>query len=106
MANRKTGLDVFDDLAEAAFTSLTKEGLAKIFRDAQGIIKAKEDEHLLRVRIVSCLLDLLGGQAVIPGHVLRNAVGYQTFPGNRAGDITIVINGFHDRFSGAQAARG
>ena len=81
--------DQFDDMAKSAMPRLTQDGLAKIFRDSDALMKTHDGEHKSSVRIISALLELLGGQAVLPRHALKNAPGYQMIAGPNAGDITL-----------------
>ena len=76
-------------MAKTAARKITQDGLAKIFRDADALMQAHDAEHKTHVRIVSALLELLGGQAVLPRHALKNAPGYQMISGPNAGDITL-----------------
>jgi hypothetical protein len=52
-------------------------------------MKQADTAHKESVRIISALLELLGGNAVLPRHALKNAPGYQMFQGPNAGDITL-----------------
>ena len=81
--------DQFDDLAKSAHPRLSQDGLAKLFRDTDTLMKQHDTEHKDSVRIISALLELLGGQVVLPRHALKNAPGYQTIPGPGAGGITL-----------------
>ena len=76
-------------MAKSAHPLLSQDGLAKIFRDADTMMKAHDLEHKNAVRIISALLELLGGQAVLPRHALKNAPGYQMMSGPSAGDVTL-----------------
>jgi hypothetical protein len=81
--------DQFDDMAMSSIRTLTQDGLAKLYRDTDALMKGADGEHKDYVRIVSALLELLGGQAVLPRHALKNAPGYQMVAGPCGGDITL-----------------
>ena len=70
---------------------LTQTRLAKLMREADALIGKVDAERSFRVNLVSALLELLGGRAYLPGHALRNASGYQTAPGERAGDLVLQL---------------
>lgn len=76
-------------MAKSEQPRLSQDGLAKIFRDADAMMQAHDFEHKNSVRIISALLELLGGQVVLPRHALKNAPGYQMLSGPTAGDITL-----------------
>lgn len=85
--------DQFDDLAKSAHPRLSPDDLAKLFRDTDQLMIAHDQEHRDNVRIISALLELLGGQVVLPRHALKDAPGYQMVSGPGAGDITLRITG-------------
>lgn len=69
--------DQYDDIAESTLTSLNAKDLAHIYRSTAQLIADRDRERRDHTLVVSALLELLGGRAVIPWHALENSAGYQ-----------------------------
>jgi len=65
-------------MAVSAMPTLTVKTLARLYRTTTQLLEGRDQEHRQHVLIVSALLELLGGQAVLPEHALQNASGYQS----------------------------
>ena len=81
-------LDQYDDMARSAFSTLTVDNLAHTYRVAARLMESRDQDRKRYVLIVSALLELLGGQAVIPTHALQNAPGYQVLR-TTSGDLLL-----------------
>jgi hypothetical protein len=57
--------------------SRTPSDLAHVDQALTQLMESRDEDRRRYTRIVSALLDLLGGQAVLPRHALDNAPGYQ-----------------------------
>jgi hypothetical protein len=80
--------DPFLRMAESTLPTLTIEVLAKLYRNQAALAESHDREHKDHVLVVSALLELLGGQALIPQHALANAPGFQTA---RTSDGALVL---------------
>lgn len=83
--------DQFDYAAAEMMGHLTQDKLAKLLRGTDELLAKIDSEHRYRVRLVSALLELTGGQAYIPGHALKDTPGYETAPGEHAGDLLLRL---------------
>lgn len=75
--------------------TLSQDRLAKLLRDTEGLIEVANHERRQHNAVVSALLELLGGQAFLPKHVLDSVEGFQSSPGEHAGDIVLTSLGRH-----------
>lgn len=69
--------------------SLTQEKLEQILRRIDEISAQRDRENKQSTLVISALLDLLGGEAFLPDHALRNAPGYEAGQGPSPGDLFI-----------------
>jgi hypothetical protein len=94
--------DQYADLAHRRLPQLTEAELSRLYQSADALEQLKQSAEKLMVlrdaerssyiKIVSALLDLAGGQAVIPPHALANAPGYQIAHG-QDGDLILQSAG-------------
>ena len=82
--------DQYDKAAAALLPTLTTQELAELLRQ-------KDEEHRHKVRIVSAMLELLGGQVFLPLHALKDAPGYQEMPGGHSGDVVLTSSAVSPR---------
>ena len=80
--------DQFHELAASVLPTLTVDQLADLYRSSSNLLDSCNKERLRHASVVSALLELLGGQAILPKHALENTPGYQTA---RTGDGDLVL---------------
>lgn len=79
--------DHYDHAAAGMLATLTQDALSELLRQY-------DEEHKRSTRIISALLELLGGQTYLPRHVMDNTPGYEALPGQHSGDL--VLRSFSD----------
>ena len=69
--------------------SLTEEKLKQLLRRIDEISAQRDRENRQSTYVISALLDLLGGEAFLPDHAIRNAPGYEAYQGSSPGDLLL-----------------
>ena len=70
---------------------MTQDRLAELLRQNDKLTGGHDETLKGQALIISALLELLGGHAFLPSHAVQNATGFETTPGEHAGDLHLSV---------------